>query len=150
MIVNNISQFGRPGGASELTTTVPYETQRRPAKEEGVLSHLRLQAPVYGGRLWRNNVGAVHTSDGRFLRYGLANDSSAMNSSLKSSDLIGIMPVIITPSLIGMRVGVFMAIETKRPDWKYTGTPREKAQLAWLRLIYDLGGITGFSTGGDV
>ena len=51
---------------------------------------IRLEAAKQGILLWRNNVGAVKTSDGRMIRFGLANDSHKMNQHIKSSDLIGI------------------------------------------------------------
>jgi len=74
------------------------------------------------------------------VRYGLGNDSAQVNSRLKSSDLIGITPV----SVNGNPVGVFTSYEIKKPGWRYTGTPREVAQLRWLELVVSLGGIGKF------
>ena len=104
---------------------------------------LRLYWSQNHGRLWRNNVGA----EGR-LRYGLANDSKQLNQKLKSSDLIGITPIRITPNLVGHTVGVFTSIEVKAYGWRYSYTDkRAEAQLRWLQLIYGLGGIAGFYAG---
>jgi len=34
------------------------------------------------------------------------------------SDLLGIRTVTITPEMVGMKVGIFTAIEMKQPGWK--------------------------------
>lgn len=100
-----------------------------------------------GGRLWRNNVGAFVDDRGVPIRYGLANESKAVNQSIKSSDLIGITPQIITPEMVGNQVGIFTAIEMKKGGWQYKGTAREQAQLKFILLVMSMGGIGKFSTG---
>lgn len=119
-----------------------------PAQDEiGVQQTVRLEASRKGLRIWRNNIGAVHTDDGRFIRYGLANDSKKMNDVIKSSDLIGIRPVVIEQKHIGFTFGQFVAREIKKPGWVYTGTKREMAQLKFLNLVYSYGGDARFATG---
>ena len=113
-------------------------------KEDRVLSKIRLNASKKGIYLWRNNNGAVHTTDGRFIRFGLANDSKQLNEKLKSADLIGIKPLVVTTEMVGKTVGIFFSREVKREGWKYTGTAREIAQLAWINLINSLGGDASF------
>ncbi len=108
---------------------------------------VRLEATAKGCRLWRNNVGAVYTDESRFLRYGLANDSKRMNDLIKSSDLIGIKPTVITTRMVGFTMGQFMAREIKKPGWKYTATKAEVAQLKFLELVVSLGGDAAFVTG---
>jgi hypothetical protein len=103
-------------------------------------AELRLRFSQLGGRLWRNNVGACQTTDGRHIRYGLANDSQRVNRSIKSSDLIGITPVLITDMHVGLTLGQFTAIEVKRSDWTYSGTERELAQRKFIELVKSLGG----------
>lgn len=110
-------------------------------------AEIRLAASGRGMRLWRNNVGAVTTDDGRHIRYGLANESMAMNRVIKSADLIGITPVDITQAHVGRRFGMFTSIEVKRPGWRYRGQGREVAQLAWANAIISLGGWASFATG---
>ena len=112
--------------------------------ESAVQQAIRLDESKKGNRLWRNNNGAcMDAKTGRQIRYGLANDSAKMNKHIKSSDLIGITPVTVG----GKTFGVFTSIECKRAGWRYTGTPREKAQLAWIELVTSMGGIGRFATG---
>jgi hypothetical protein len=112
--------------------------------ETGVQKRERLRAAHAGGILWRNNVGVLTNDRGTPVRYGLANDSKAMNKKIKSSDLIGITPIVVTPAMVGTRVGIFTAKETKAPGWHYTGTEREQAQCKYLDIVIAAGGIGGF------
>lgn len=112
---------------------------------------IRVTASKRGVRLFRNNNGACEDKDGRHIRYGLANDSMQMNARVKSSDLIGITPIVVGYEHVGQIHGVFTSIEVKRPGWKFKRTDREKAQLAWLTAVSSLGGIAQFATcGADV
>ena len=109
--------------------------------EAGVQAFTRLSASRRGGILWRNNVGVCyHPGTQQPVRYGLANDSKKMNENVKSSDLIGITPVLITPDMFGQTIGVFTARECKRPGWMWSGTKREKAQKNFLNIVNGMGG----------
>ena len=132
-------------GCTEYNTNVDRKPEGE--SEAWVQQKVKLKASEIGARLWRNNVGVLFDETGRPVRYGLANDSKALNSQIKSSDLIGIMPAKIRPEDVGKTIGIFTSIEVKRPGWKYTGKEREVAQLAWINLIVSLGGIAAFSTG---
>lgn len=113
--------------------------------EAAVQTAVRLEASRVGARLWRQNVGACKDDTGRMIRYGLCNDSAALNKRIKSSDLVGIRPVTITPDMVGHTIGQFIAREIKKPSWHYTGTDREKAQLAFGELVISLGGDFAFA-----
>ena len=104
--------------------------------EAGAQQAVRLEAAALGIVLWRNNSGALQDAEGRWVRYGLCNDSKQLNERFKSADLIGVRPG-----------GQFVAREVKAPGWRYTGTPREEAQLRWLELVRTLGGDARFATG---
>lgn len=115
--------------------------------ESAVEDRLRLMAPRLGGVLWRNNSGAYQDDTGRLVRYGLANDSAKVNRKVKSSDLIGVIPVIIRPEHVGMRLGLFVACEVKREGWTLRiNDKREAAQLKFLELVKQHGGLGLFAT----
>ena len=108
---------------------------------------VRLDFAINGDALWRNNVGALVNERGIPIRFGLANESKAMNKRIKSSDLIGIQKVLITQDMVGQTIGQFVAREMKSEGWVYTGTERERAQLRFIELIIACGGDARFSTG---
>ena len=131
-----------------LFRVVAPEPPQHPGESEAAIQNrVRLEASRKGKRLLRNNVGAYQDEYENWIRYGLANDSHQMNAEIKSSDLIGIAPIKITPAHVGRVIGQFVARETKRGDWQYAGTPRERAQLNFLQLIASLGGDACFATG---
>jgi hypothetical protein len=140
-----------PQAAAELRAiaiAMPSTVAMPPDADEAYAqSMIRLEASKLGKRLWRNNVGAGYLTDNTFVRFGLANDSPAVNKMMKSGDLIGINPILITPAHVGTTIGQFLSREVKRPGWKYTGTEREKAQLHWADLIMSLGGNAAMVTG---
>ena len=120
-------------------------TPVRGNSEAAVQNEIRLEASKAGLRLWRNNVGAIKDERGVPVRYGLCNDNAQLNASLKSSDLIGIRPVLIQPHHVGTVIGQFVAREVKAPTWRYTATAREMAQLRFLELVTSLGGDACFA-----
>ena len=114
--------------------------------EATIQARLRLEWARRGDILWRNNVGALPDPRGVPVRFGLANDSAAVNAHVKSGDLIGIKRVLITPDMVGAVVGVFVSREVKAGGWRYAGTPREVAQQRWIDLVRSLGGDASFIT----
>ena len=128
--------------------------------EAAVQQNIRLAAARHNAYLWRNNsgafqegptkcpkCGATHSeATGRWIRYGLANDSKKLNEEIKSSDLIGPTPVVITPDMVGQTVAVFTAIEVKPEGWPGIRSARERAQAKFITLVRSLGGYAGFAT----
>lgn len=127
--------------------TLPESSRAVAGSEAAVSNQVRLDAARNGIYLWRNNVGACVDKRGRSIRYGLCNDSKQLNERIKSADLIGIKPVLITPDLVGSTIGQFVSRECKEPGWQYSGTDRERAQLAWAELCMSLGADATFTTG---
>jgi hypothetical protein len=118
--------------------------------ESVVQQQVRLALARAGAQMWRNNVGACETVDGRQIRYGLANDSSQLNARIKSSDLIGCVPMLIGPEHVGKVIGVFAAVECKHSGWHLTpGDKRGVAQAAFHAIIHAVGGVAGFATSPD-
>lgn len=116
--------------------------------ESTVQAQVRLLASTQGWRLWRNNVGVLIDSRGVPVRFGLANDSKQVNSQVKSGDLIGIRPVLITPDMVGRTIGQFASRECKRSGWVFNpNDARDVAQMCWIDVVSSLGGDAKFTTG---
>lgn len=124
-----------------------------PRNEAEVQGLIRVEAMKVACQLWRNNVGVARTIDPKTfrpsqpIRYGLCNETPEQNKILKSSDLIGIQTITITPDMVGQQIGVFTSIEVKAPDWNPNKTldAHETAQLAWINLVKSRGGKAGFA-----
>lgn len=115
--------------------------------EMAVQQQLRVAAAQYGTPLLRNNSGACRDDTGRLIRYGLGNDSAKINKKFKSSDLIGIWPVIVTPEMVGRKLGVFFAVEVKAPGWKFRDSDdRAVAQKNFGEWVQSHGGVFTFAT----
>lgn len=98
--------------------------------ESHLLQSIRLAlGRVPGVTLFRNNVGALKSEDGRLVKYGLVKGSS---------DLIG---WVTRPECGCAR---FLALEVKSP----TGQPTPE-QLAFLAAVRNAGGIAGIVRSAD-
>lgn len=138
----------------DLQMTLGTYTPPLPAGDPGAgkseawaQSMVRDEASRKGVHLFRNNVGVLQDKTGRPVRYGLANESAAMNDVIKSSDLIGIRKFLIQPQHVGHIVGQFVAREMKQPGWQYVGDDHERAQFAFINLVNSCGGDAAFATG---
>lgn len=142
-------RHGVPFAALQELREIMGTVQTDPAHQSGsseaaIQKRVQLAATRSGARLWRNNVGALKDERGVPVRYGLANDSAALNKVIKSSDLIGIKPVTITPDMVGSTIGQFVAREVKAGGWQYSGNSHELAQLKFIELVTALGGDARF------
>ena len=116
--------------------------------EDDAKKVILLKASKLGWRLWRNNVGVLKDERGVPIRFGLANTSKAVNGELKSGDLIGIRPVLITPDMVGKVIGQFVSRECKESHWKYNPRDtRDVAQGRWAALVNSLGGDAKVTVG---
>lgn len=139
-----------PQALAELTEIFgSYPAEKTGLSESSVQTRVRLEASRMGARLWRNNTGVFFDERGVPVRSGLCNESAKQNAQVKSSDLIGIKPIVVTQGMVGSTIGQFMAREVKKGDWHYTGTPREIAQLKFLEIVNGLGGDGRFTNGSE-
>ena len=53
----------------------------------------------------RNNCGSYKTPEGGFVKYGVGNPGG--------SDLIGLRSLVVTPQMVGQRIGQFVAVEAQ-------------------------------------
>lgn len=123
-----------------VADTTPPVGEHAPHSEAAVQADQRAMASKRGDRLFRNNVGAGKLDSGSYVRWGIANDTEAMNKVLKSSDLIGWHRLMIGQQHVGHVLAQFDVAECKPEGWKYTGTDRERAQLAFINLVIASGG----------
>jgi hypothetical protein len=103
--------------------------------ETNYRNKLQVELSTAGLRAFRNNVGIFFTHDGTPTRCGLCTGSG---------DLIGLMPVTITPDMVGKKISIFISIETKSKK----GIIRD-AQQKWADMVKCLGGIAIFARPGD-
>lgn len=117
------------------------------SNEAVVQQQVRLAVARLGGLPMRNNVGACTDDTGRVIRYGLMNDTPALNKQFKSSDLMCIIPITVTQEMVGMTIAVPAPLECKRPGWHLTpGDQRGQAQKRFIDLVRGVGGLGGFVT----
>lgn len=127
--------------------TLPNYDMPEGASETAVQQRVRVALTRAGVINWRNNVGAMMDDKGNMVRFGLCNDTAALNKKFKSSDVIGINNAPITQAMVGLPRGQFVAREVKKEGWVYTGTPREVAQLNFGQLVIAKGGDFAFTNG---
>lgn len=99
----------------------------------------------------RNNSGSFKNPNGQWVRFGLGNESSKRSQNIKSSDLIGIKPVVITPDMVGQTFALFVAVEVKSEEWSPAKKfdTHEIAQKNFMDWVKHLGGIAGFCNNVD-
>jgi hypothetical protein len=136
------------------------------SSEARVQSLVRVEAAQAGYWLTRNNVGAfqdprsvicVHcgkpamgarATAGRWIRYGLANESKQQNAIIKSADLIGFRRRVIIGSDVGSEIAQFVSRECKAEGWQPSpNDAHEQAQSAWRDFVNSNGGDAAFVSG---
>lgn len=85
--------------------------------------------------IYRNNVGCMEWKPGAWLRYGLCNGSS---------DFIGYQSVTVSPGMVGKKIAVFLALESKTEDGVLSAD-----QLAFIESVRDAGGKAGVVRSAD-
>lgn len=119
-----------------------------PGSEARVQSLVRLEAPRHDYWLTRNNVGALRDAQGRFVRFGLANESKAQNTVIKSGDLIGWRRRVIVTADVGNVIAQFASREAKKEGWQLNpNDPHEAAQVRWRDFVITSGGDAAFVSG---
>jgi len=114
-------------------------------RESSISPRIQMEAALhFNATLLRNNNGACQDKTGRLIRYGLGHTKP--DQELRSSDLIGWTPVVITPDMIGKTVAVFTAVEVKTEGWTRPTDEREIAQQRFVELVRNSGGLSIIAT----
>jgi hypothetical protein len=98
--------------------------------EKNIQNEIRLHLSKRGAMSLRYQVGTFYAMDGSMVKIG----------EVGVSDLIACVPVVITPEMVGKRIGVFTAIETKKINDK-TAKERKESQGKFIARVQALGGI---------
>ena len=103
--------------------------------ERSIKAAIRLAVSEPGTVLFNNPVGVAVYPDGSRVPYGLVPGAA---------DLIGWRSVVVTPAMVGRRVAVFAAVETKAPRGR-----REQHQRNFVEQVREAGGLAGFARSVD-
>lgn len=110
-------------------------------QETSLQRQIQLELTDANTRVFRNNVGFAWQGSNFTIRNRRLVEGAARGVTYGlaegSSDLIVPHSMIITPAMVGVRVLVFGAIETKETT---NPTPQ---QNQFLKVITDLGGLAG-------
>lgn len=107
-------------------------------KETNVSHAWMLRLSPQGYSLWKNVRGVFRwlKSENK-ITVGIGPDGA--------SDLIGFKSVIVTPDMVGKRVAIFTAIESKTDEGRL-----EKDQLDFLKAVEGYGGIAAVARGDNL
>lgn len=101
--------------------------------ESHIQTSIRLRLSAMRNNLFlRFQVGTFLTMDGRPVKIGQPG----------VSDLIGIIPHVVTQEDVGRTIGVFVAMEVKQ-EKDGTAKERKLSQGNFRRLVNSLGGLAG-------
>lgn len=102
--------------------------------EKNIQNEIRLHLSKRGAMSLRYQVGLFYSPQGDPVRIG----------EVGVSDLICCVPVTITADMVGKRIGVFTAIETKKIN-DNTDKKRKEAQATFIDRVVALGGFAGIA-----
>lgn len=110
-------------------------------KEQSIQNSILIamgQAGAYGlrvnsGSFWGGEI--LSYKDNMLL---LKNPTKVQGAPAGTSDIVGCKPTLITPQMVGKTIGVFVAIEVKKPTKN-----AEEHQENYLMMMRSRGAITG-------
>ena len=110
-------------------------------RESDIQNQILIELSKQGAIAFRINAGSfwageiISNKDNLLL---LKNPRKIQGAPEGTSDIIGITPVTITQEMVGTRVGVFTAIEVKKP-----GEKPKPSQKNYLNCMHKMGAIVG-------
>lgn len=110
------------------------------ASEHSIQQRIMLAMSRLGAKIFRINTGTgwVGTLVDKTPKSITLNNPRILHAGMckGGSDLVGILPVTITPDMVSQKIGVFIAIEVKAEKGRATAD-----QLAFIKMVNDTGGI---------
>lgn len=148
------AKYAIPQAAIQELCGMFYHAPEQPwtlpeASESRAQAEIRLAAPPLGTTLMRNNKGACKDETGRLIRYGLGHESPKLDAVWKSSDLVGVTPVYITPAHLNRTLGIATFVEVKKPGWTKPTDDHETAQGLFLSDMARYGALSMFATSAE-
>lgn len=124
--------------------------KRPKTPEEQAKVTVLLRANMLGCRLFRNNTGVAYDDTGRPVFFGLGNEGKKGPEDIRTPDDVGWHLLTITPEMVGKRVAVFTAIDSKKVGFKrkevYRVGTQEYGQNKFFQLVQSANGIAGFAS----
>lgn len=112
--------------------------------------NVRLRAAEWGARLYKNNSGVAYDQGGRPVFFGLGNEGKKGDEDIRTPDDVGFTVVTVTPEMVGKKIAVFTAIDSKKLGFivksNYTKRTREYGQKKFFDIVNNFNGIAGFAS----
>lgn len=112
--------------------------------------NVQLRASEWGARLYKNNTGVAYDQSGRPVFFGLGNEGKKDQEAIRTPDDIGFTVVTITPEMVGKKIAVFTAIDSKKVGFSvkdnYAVGTREYGQQKFFDIVLMFNGIAGFAS----
>lgn len=105
--------------------------------ESALLRSLLLSTSRLGARLFRNTTGRYRLALPDCPRCQATGRVIASGLCVGSPDLVGWVPVTVTPEMVGRQLAVFVGLEAKRP----TGGRVSTEQAAFIQALAAAGGV---------
>ena len=136
-----------PNGNKNFTNAFTYEPLKQWTDTQGVAQNLYNDGdasgalgPAFGTWKAQQDANKEAFDNNPMSNYGLGENQIGLYGGWK--------PTLVTPSMVGSTVAVFVSIECKRPGWHIIPSDRRAhAQAKWLELVARAGGIALFATG---
>lgn len=112
--------------------------------------NVQLRASEWGARLYKNNSGVAYDQTGRPVFFGLGNEGKKDAEAIRTPDDVGFTVVTITPEMVGKKIAVFTAIDSKKVGFSvkanYAVGTREYGQQKFFDIVLKFNGIAGFAS----
>ena len=110
-----------------------------PLTESALLRRLLLASSKLGARLFRNQIGRYRLARPTCMECQRFGRIVSSGMAIGSPDLVGWLPVTITPEHVGTTLAVFVGVEAKTAEGKTS--PQQRAFVAALERAGAVSGV---------